>query len=302
MKKIFVTGLIFMTTIVPCFAKMKDNIFIIIANVTPVQTTNSIYNELSKLKIDNLKLDAKNNIVFTSDGNIYYKAYPNDTNTELYVISNTNSAVETNHIIQNISSKTFPLKDKDSLKKYEDEYLSFVKENHLNNKISNNKTNSVGYREYNPYMGNLRNKVIEKQKISQDNIEIKRTQLQPKCKVKHYANEYVYEITNNTGKDIIINSVASSEIIGLSQIAAYTAIPRGMDFVPIWGLVYGIQTDLEKNKFTRPHPINEIIKNNSTMRVLALSKKTDNPIVNFYFTKDDKQIKFIYEPNNGEKL
>ena len=146
------------------------------------------------------------------------------------------------------------------------------------------------------------NKVIEKQKISQDNIEIKRTQLQPKCKVKHYANEYVYEITNNTGKDIIINSVASSEIIGLSQIAAYTAIPRGMDFVPIWGLVYGIQTDLEKNKFTRPHPINEIIKNNSTMRVLALSKKTDNPIVNFYFTKDDKQIKFIYEPNNGEKL
>ena len=38
------------------------------------------------------------------------------------------------------------------------------------------------------------------------------------------------------------------------------------------------------------------------MRVLALSKKTDNPIVNFYFTKDDKQIKFIYEPNNGEKL
>lgn len=58
MKKVFIIGLSFMITSVPCFAKIKGSIFII-DNITPIQTINSIYNELSKSKIDNLKLDAK---------------------------------------------------------------------------------------------------------------------------------------------------------------------------------------------------------------------------------------------------
>ena len=209
---------------------------------------------------------------------------------------------EITKIIKNISYKTFSVSDKSTLKKYNTEYLSFAKDNNFGTSKNKNKVNSNGYREYDPYVGNFKNVVIEKQAISQNNIKIQRTQLKPKCKVKHYANEYVYEITNNTGKDIVINKVASEGFIGLAQIAAYCVIPRGLDFVPVWGIVYGVQTDLEKNKFTRPHPVNETIKNNDTMRVLALSKKADNPIADFYFTVNNKSVKFVYDPNKGEKL
>ena len=112
----------------------------------------------------------------------------------------------------------------------------------------------------------------------------------------------IYEIDIDPNKictaaeqDITIVNIASSEFIGLSQIAAYTMIPRGMDFVPFWGIVYGVQTDLEKNKFTRPHPQNEIIKAGDTMRVLALAKLHENPVADFNFISDNKDIKITVE-------
>ena len=139
-------------------------------------------------------------------------------------------------------------------------------------------------------MGKLRNQVLEVENISQNNINIERKKLEPKAKVKHYAYGYEYSVTNNTGQDIVIKKVASEGFIGLTQIAAYTMIPRGVDFIPIYGLVYGIQSDLEKNKFTRPHPINETIKNGETMRILALSKLKDNPVAEFLFLVADKEF------------
>ena len=47
---------------------------------------------------------------------------------------------------------------------------------------------------------------------------------------------------------------------------------------------------MEKNKFTRPHPINETIKNGETMRILALSKLKDNPVAEFLFLVADKEF------------
>lgn len=299
MKKLLTIIIALAFTTLPSIAKVKDTMFIV-KNATPIQTTTAIYNELSKSKIENLKTDVKNNVIYSSKGNLYLKSYQNEPNTELYLASD--DLEEITKIIKNISYKTFFVSDKSTLKKYNTEYLSFAKDNNFGTSKNKNKVNSNGYREYDPYVGNFKNVVIEKQAISQNNIKIQRTQLKPKCKVKHYANEYVYEITNNTGKDIVINKVASEGFIGLTQIAAYCVIPRGLDFVPVWGIVYGVQTDLEKNKFTRPHPVNETIKNNDTMRVLALSKKADNPIADFYFTVNNKSVKFVYDPNKGEKL
>lgn len=301
MKKflIIIFTIIFSTT--PSMAKVKDRMFIV-KHATPSQTTTAIYNELSTSKIENLKTDVKNNIIYTLNGNLYIKSYKNDSNTELYLASENFDLDEITKIINNISYKAFSISDKSTLQKYNTEYLSYAKEKNFKTVKNKTKVNNSGYREYDPYTGKLRNVILEKQIISQNKIKIQRTQLKPKCKVKHYANEYVYEITNNTGKDIVINKVASENFIGLTQIAAYCVIPRGMDFVPIWGIIYGIQTDLEKNKFTRPHPVNETIKNNDTMRILGLSKKADNPIVDFYFTVNNKSVKFIYDPNKGEKL
>lgn len=299
MKKLLTIIIALAFTTLPSIAKVKDTMFIV-KNATPTQTTTTIYNELSKSKIENLKTDVKNNVIYSSKGNLYLKSYQNEPNTELYLASD--DLEEITKIIKNISYKTFSVSDKSTLKKYNTEYLSFAKDNNFGPSKNKNKVNSNGYREYDPYVGNFKNVVIEKQAISQNNIKIQRTQLKPKCKVKHYANEYVYEITNNTGKDIVINKVASEGFIGLTQITAYCVIPRGLDFVPVWGIVYGVQTDLEKNKFTRPHPVNETIKNNDTMRVLALSKKADNPIADFYFTVNNKSVKFVYDPNKGEKL
>ena len=301
MKKILILCFALITTTNISFAKTKDYLYVV-KNATPIQTTKAIYNELNKSKVNDLKLDETNNVVYTKNGNLYFKTYKYDSNSELYIVTDIENSEDIIKNISNMSYKMFSINDKASLKKYKTEYLSFAKENNFENVKTKKKINSHGYRDYNPYMGKLRNKIIEKQALTQNNIKIQRTQLKPKCKVKHYANEYVYEITNNTGKDIVINKVASEDIIGLTQIAAYCVIPRGMDFVPVWGIVYGVQTDLEKNKFTRPHPVNETIKTNSTMKVLVLSKKADNPVVDFYFTVNNKQTKFTYDPNKGEKL
>lgn len=64
MKKflIIIFTIIFSTT--PSMAKVKDRMFIV-KNATPSQTTTAIYNELSISKIENLKTDVKNNIIYT---------------------------------------------------------------------------------------------------------------------------------------------------------------------------------------------------------------------------------------------
>ena len=299
MKKFLILVFMFVMTIMPIFASVKDSLFVV-KNATPADTAKVLYTNFSQLYTGKLVFDEENCIVFTKNGNIYLRAYQNDSNTELYVVAN--DLENTTKTIKNISYKVFVVKDKVSLKKYKSDYLSYANENKFGNAKVSKKQNSHGYRDYDPYMGGFRNKIIEKQVIVQDDINIKRTQLKPKVKVKHYANEYVYEITNNTGKDIVINKVASEGIIGLTQIAAYCVIPRGIDFIPIWGIVYGVQTDLEKNKFTRPHPVDETIKKGETMRVLALSKKDDNPVIDFYFTINNKKVKFVYDPLKGEKL
>lgn len=299
MKKVLTLSFILIITIMPIFASVKDSIYVV-KNAAPAETAKAFYTNFSQLHTEKLVFDEENGIVFTTNGNVYLRAYQNDSNTELYVVANDLDNIT--KTIKNTSYKVFLVNDKASLKKYKLDYLSYANENKFENVKVSKKQNSHGYKDYDPYMGGFRNKIIEKQVIAQDDINIKRTQLKPKVKVKYYANEYVYEITNNTGKDIVINKVASEGIIGLTQIAAYCVIPRGIDFIPIWGIVYGVQTDLEKNKFTRPHPVNETIKKGETMRVLALSKKDDNPVVDFYFTINNKKVKFVYDPLKGEKL
>lgn len=254
----------------------------VIKNTSIPNVLNEIKQQLSTIAIKEI-----DNIVYSKENNFYLKAYKNSENVEIFVYSKNDDLLSV--LLDKISIKVYKIYDKESFNRYNDDFISFAATNSFNN-IKSKKQNKKEYQSYNPYSGKLRNKVLEVDVITQNNIRIERKKLKPKAKVKHYAYGYEYTITNNTGKDIIIKNVASSDFIGLTQIAAYTIIPRGMDFVPVYGIIYGVQSDLEKNKFTRPHPTNEKIKKDGTMRILALSKKQDNPIADFTFVIDEKEI------------
>ena len=283
MKKIvislFVLFILYHAT-VATFAKEVKSVYVV-KNTSTQQVIKEI-----KQQFDNISFNEKNDTAYSIENNLYFKAYKNMDNVEMFIYSQNEDVLSG---IEKLSNKIYRLEDKATFKKYNDDFILFASSNNFDN-IKSKKENKKGYDKYNPYMGKLRNEVLETVEISQDNIKIERKKLKPKAKVKHYAYGYEYTVANNTGKDIIIKNVASSGFIGLSQIAAYTLIPRGMDFVPVYGLVYDVQSDLEKNKFTRPHPNNKTIKKDETIRILALSKKQENPVADFTFIIDDKEI------------
>lgn len=146
------------------------------------------------------------------------------------------------------------------------------------------------YVKYRPYMGKLDNEIIETNKVSKNKISIERRKLMPVSNVKTYAFCYEYIITNSTGSDITIQNVKSSDFISLWGAAGRSNIPNKSDFVPVYGIAKGIQTDKEKNRFTHKLPENEIIKNGDTMRVLTLASKKLNPSADFIFTVNGKTV------------
>lgn len=280
LKKIFVLSVLSLLCSPNVFAKQAKELYVI-KNVA----SEIIIQEISK-NMPKAILEKDNNVVYTNDKEGYYfKAYQADKNCELFAYTKNGDLPK---IVEKLPVKAYKLTDKATIVKYNADFNTFVNASNFGGVKS--KQDNSKYVSYNPYMGKLRNTVLETSVVTQKNVKIERKKLKAKGKVKHYTHEYVYDITNNTGKDIIIKKVASAEFIGLNQIAAYTIIPRGMDFVPIYGFVYAVQTDLEKNKFTRPHPTNEIIKNGDTMRVLALAKLQDNPTADFVFMIDNKEV------------
>ena len=146
------------------------------------------------------------------------------------------------------------------------------------------------YNKYNPYMGKLKNDVIETKNVSNSKISIERKKLQPISNVASYAFCYEYTITNNTGRDIIINNVTSSDRITLMGAWGRSQIPQKSDFVPVYGVVKGVKTDVEKNRFTKKLPENETIAAGDTMRVLTLAPKSINHVATFNFTVNNRKV------------
>lgn len=287
MKKILFIGAMLVFCANCAFSAPKEFLYVVKDNSSE-NLINIIKENFTNMSITNANADTL--YLQEDDKNFYYiKAYNIDKNTELYVKTN-NSKMP--RLIEQLPVKTYQLDDESTIKKYNNDFILYAKENNLKSvKVKKEKTRNSTGQTYKPYKGRLRNKVLETTLTEENNIVIERKKLKAKCKVKHYTYAYEYLITNNTEKDIIIENVASEHFIGLNQIAAYTLIPRGMDFVPIWGIVYGVQTDLEKNKFTRPHPQNETIKAGETMRILALAKLAENPVADFNFISNNKNIK-----------
>ena len=296
MKK-FLLILLLLFWAIPANAKGKNYLYTA-KNATPIQVINAV-----ALKLNSIQTDKDNCLIYSIDNQYFIKAYAVDSNTELYLYADTKQIEELNNIIKSTKYRTFNYNDKYTLKKYYSDFLAYIKNNNIPiTNIKSKQLNNKEYNNYTPYSKKIKNKVIATITISEQGIQIIRNQYKPKYKVKKKANEYEYIIKNNTGKNIIINKVASNEFIGLTQIASYCLIPQWQDFIPLYGLIYGIQTDIEKNKFTRPHPINEIIKVGASIRILALSKPQDNPTADFYFTIDNKKTFIQFNPEKGVQV
>lgn len=146
------------------------------------------------------------------------------------------------------------------------------------------------YRNYKPYMGELKNEVLETKSVTNNKITIVRKKLQPVSNVASYAFCYEYIISNNTGVDIVINNVTSQDRITLMGAWGRSQIPQKSDFVPVYGIVKGVKTDVEKNRFTKQLPENETISAGDTMRVLTLAPKSINHVATFNFMVNNKNV------------
>ena len=95
-------------------------------------------------------------------------------------------------------------------------------------------------------MGELKNQVLETKVASGANITIERKKLQPMSNVASYAYCYEYIIRNNTGSNIIIRNVDSADRITAGGAFGHSQIPQKSDFVPVYGVIKGVKTDVEK--------------------------------------------------------
>lgn len=276
MKKfILVLGLIIFN-ILPCFAKNENYIFVI---------KDTSLNSYTTALQDKLKCTIKNNIIYLKNENFYYyKIYQVDNDINLFLVSNTKNINEQTNMLKSLNNRTYLISDKDLTKKYLKDFDKFVYTNNIKINEYNSKNNL-----YNPYNKKLKNEVLRTTKYQENNINFETNKLLMKSKIKKYVNGYEIIITNNTGENIILKKISTGDFMGLTEIAKKAVIPQGVDFIPIYGIIAGAKTDLEKNRFTRPFPIDYPLNNDESVKILGLSKLLVEPIIDFTFEINGKE-------------
>lgn len=262
---------------IQCFAKNSNYLFVV------KDTSVSNYLPLLQKKLNN-SIMKDNAIYSTNDSFFYFKPYQSGADVNLFLVCDDKTKEAQDSLLKSINSRTFLLTDKDLTKNYANDFDKFVYANDIKLDGYKVKDNS-----YNAYDKKLKNEVLRTTKYQENNINFVTKKLLMKSKIKKYVNGYEISITNSTGKNIILKKAASGDFVGLTEIAKKAAIPQGIDFVPIYGIVAGAKTDLEKNRFTRPFPIDYPLKNNETIRILGLSKLLVEPIVDFTFEINGKE-------------
>lgn len=156
--------------------------------------------------------------------------------------------------------------------------------------------------EYNPYSKPLKNELVESLIYTQSNISIVRNQYIPKTYIKKRFDSWEYLITNNSEKDIILQKIVPENFLSLTQAAGRALKPNWKSFVPVYNIVVGAQVDIEKNRFTRPLPLNVTIKPQEQLRILALTDKNIKPSATIYFLIDGNEniIKLNGDMTNEE--
>lgn len=275
-KSLLLLGAIIFATM-PSFAKNTNNLFL--AKDTTVE---NLSNNLKANLSDSV---LKDNTLYSNSGDFYYiKMYQADNNVNLFLTCDSKDLDKYTTTIKSSNTKVYALKDKDLTKEYNSEFQKFITLNDI--KVDGVKVKDNAY---NPYNKELSNRIINTTKYSQDGIDFTAHKLQMKTKIKKYVDGFEIVVTNNTGSNIILKKASTGDFMGLTEIAKKAALPTGADFVPVYGLIKGVQTDLEKNKFTRPFPIDYTVKNGESVKILGLAKLQVAPIIDFIFEINGKE-------------
>jgi len=283
LKRLLFVASILIFTVSSCVAKEANNVYIV-----KNAKIDTFTKELS-FKLENPKI--KNHVLYSDAKDFYYvKAYQDGENLNLFLVCDNNSLVKSSALIKSLNYKIYQLADKDLTKTYTKDFNSYVVQNDINIKGIGNIQKSS----YDPYSKSLNNRVIRTASYKEDNIEFIAKKLKMNTKIKKYVDGFEFIVNNQTGKNIVLKKVESGDFVGLTEIAKKAALPSGVDFIPIYGIIAGAQTDLEKNKFTRPFPIDYTTKPNEKVRILALTKLMVEPIIDFTFEINgaEKKIRF----------
>lgn len=284
MKKIFLI-LGFMCFCMPVHSKMVSDVYVI-RNSKDQDVIKSL-----NAKIPNTKID--DNILYTANGNFYYYSiYQDGTNSNIFFVCDKENHDNTVGTIKNLGYKSYRLADKDLSKRYSRDYNKYIQDNNIPVKYIGKKSKD---KKYNPYSKPLNNSKLEEVTIINENIKIIRTKYKAKSEVQDYADAYEYSITNNNNYPITLIEVGSNDFIHLQEIAKRVVDVNYSDFIPIYGLVRAIRTDVEKNKFTRIMPHNQQIEAGESLRILTLSHLQTVLKVNFIFNINNKEYKFIFK-------
>jgi len=275
MKKLFITGLL-LTVALPCFAKNVESVYVV-----KNQQSSSIVKELKSSLKESVCKDTT--LYSTTPEFYYFRVYQSDNNVNVFVVSDKTTSEKYTSIVKSLPQKAYLLTDKDLSKKYNADLQKFVSLNDV-------KATGVKVEEnpYNPYSKPLKNRVTKTTTYSNSGIDFKANKLAMKSsKLKRYEGFEVL-VTNNTGANIVLKKASTGDFVGLTEVAKKVAVPNGVDFIPIYGIVAGVKTDVEKNMFTRPFPTDYVLKNGDTVRLLGIVNKQVSPIIDFTFEINGK--------------
>ena len=276
MKKFLLVILAFALCSSSVFAKNADNLLVI--RDTQVQ-------ELAlKLRQVLEEPTIKDDVLYSIKKNYFIRLYQSDNDVNIFLNCDKTQQDQYQSKLKSLGYKAFAFADKDLQNKYSSDFSNYIELNNI--VIGDVKTNKNSY---NPYNKPLKNRVIKTTKYSENGVDFKTNQVQMQTKLKRYVDGFEIIVYNNTDNNILLKKVETGDFVGLSEIAKKAAIPAGVDFIPIYGIVAGAKTDIEKNKFTRPFPTNYTIKKGENVRLLGLAKLQVAPIIDFTFAINGKE-------------
>lgn len=277
MKKFILLILVLLLNITPSFSKNVNNLFTI-RNANLKEFSNDLQKKLVDTQV-------KDCVFFSDTENFYYiKLYQSGENINIFCVCEKEKSDEFKNLFKTINQKTYTFSDKDLAENYLKDYKKFLYLNQITVKDVKSEDNA-----YNPYNKRLDNKILRTTSYTEANIEFVVNKVKMKTKIKKYFDGFEISVKNNTGKNIILKKVSTGDFMGLTEIAKKSAIPQGVDFIPIYGIYAGTKTDLEKNKFSRPFPVDYPLAKGGEVRILGLSKILVEPIIDFTFEIDGKE-------------
>ena len=279
MKRVLFLSTVLLAASLPVSAKNVNNLYV----VKQAKMDNYISQLSHKLE----QATVKDSAIYSNSDKFYYiKLYADNDNLNVFLSCDKENQEEFANIIKSLDYKTFSFEDKDLTKKYSSDFKQFITSNNI-------KIEGVKIKEednvYNPYNKRLKNRIIKTVKYQENGIDFVANKMQMKSKIKKYVNGFEIIVTNNTGNDILLKKVSTGDFMGLTEIAKKAAMPQGIDFVPVYGIIAGAKTDLEKNRFSRPFPTNYTIKNGESVRLLGMAKHLVEPIIDFSFEINGKE-------------